>query len=218
MIRRLFFPGLLETGALDDGLLAVRDGFVNLYIVCSADGLVCIDAGWRPAAVARAFGALGLALADVRAVFLTHLHWDHARALGLYPEAQLYVGALEVPRRPGRPWVCLDDGESVTAGGVAVQAVGTPGHTPGSMSYVVAGRLLFTGDALRLRHGAAVPFPACFNRDGAAVRRSLRKLAGLAGIEHLLSAHTGATRAVATAFARWRDPDSAPLPARRDPA
>jgi hypothetical protein len=66
MIRRMFFPGLLETGPVCDGLLAIRDGIVNTYIVQSLEGLVCFDAGFRRACVAQAFTTLGLAPRDGR--------------------------------------------------------------------------------------------------------------------------------------------------------
>jgi glyoxylase-like metal-dependent hydrolase (beta-lactamase superfamily II) len=223
MMWRWFFPGLLDSGVLSDELLAIRDGPVDLFVVRAATGLVCVDAGWRPAVVARGFAALGLAPQEVRAVFITHLHWDHARGLGLFPQAQVFVGAPEVssvfgPRPdPARPWLRLGDGQTVTVAGIPVQAIATPGHTAGSTAYLIAGRLLFSGDTLRLRHGKALPFYTCFNRDTAALRRSLRKLAGLAGIEHLLSAHSGATREVAAAFAGWRDPSPATPPSGRAP-
>lgn len=220
VLRRLLCPGLLESGALSDSLLAIRDGFVNLYVARSAAGLVCIDAGWRPAAVGREFAKLGLAPQEVRAVFLTHRHWDHARGLALYPQAQVFVGSRERRQRPVpmSAWQPLADGQTVVAAGIQVQAVATPGHTLGSISYVVAGTLLFTGDTLRLRHGRALPFHACCNRDGQALRASLRRLAGLVGIERLYSAHSGATREVAAAFAGWRDPNVSTAPPRRDQA
>src|SRR6266571_888062 len=157
MIRRLFFPGLLNTGPVCDRLLAVRDGFVNLYVLHGPDGIVCIDAGWRPAGVTLGFETLGLDTRDVSAIFLTHGHWDHARCLRLYPNAEVFVGehedvsSLARWRNPTQSLVALRDGQIVTAAGLTVRSIRTPGHTPGSVSYLVGERLLFVGDTLRLR-------------------------------------------------------------------
>ena len=99
MIRRLFFPGLLDTGPVFGPVQAIRDGFMNLYVLKAEGGLICFDAGWRSATVSSGFEALGLNLRDVVAVFLTHLHWDHARSVGLFRNAEVFVGKHELPAR-----------------------------------------------------------------------------------------------------------------------
>lgn len=210
MIGKLFCPGLLDTGPMDDRLLAVQDGLVNFYVVKAPAGLVCIDTGWRRTCVLHGFVMLGLNIRDVAAVFVTHLHWDHARCLQVFPDARVFVGERETPSffmkrwTPKRPWEKVEDEQVVTVAGLSVQVIDTPGHTPGSVSYVVEGRWLFTGDALRLRCGEVLPFPAWLNRDGTALNRSIHKLARIREIECLLTAHTGVSRDVENAFDRWR--------------
>jgi hydroxyacylglutathione hydrolase len=212
MIRRLFFPGLLDTGPVCGPVRTIRDGFMNLYVLKAADGLVCFDAGWRTAMVARGFEALGLNPQDVVAVFLTHLHWDHARSAGLFRNAEVFVGEHEVPAQapkwlnPVRGLTGVTEGQMLQAAGISVRVVETPGHTSGSVSYLAGDRFLFSGDAIRLRRGEVFPFPFWFNQDSRALARSVRKLAGLDGIEYLLTAHTGFTADPAHAFRRWREP------------
>ena len=212
MIRRLFLPALLDTEPLRDGLLVVRDGFVNLYVVRGPAGLVCFDAGWRPARVAREFGALGLDVDEIVAVFLTHLHWDHAGCAALYVNAKVYVGEREpvglfaIKPCRSRPWTRVRDGETVLAAGLRVRVVDTPGHTPGSVCYVVDERFLITGDTLRLWRGEVVPFWPWLIGDARTMAASLRRLAVQAGMECLLTAHTGVSIDVAAAFRRWREP------------
>jgi glyoxylase-like metal-dependent hydrolase (beta-lactamase superfamily II) len=212
MIRRLFFPGLLDTGLVFGPVQAVRDGFMNLYVLKAAGGLVCFDAGWRSATVSSGFEALGLNLRDVAAVFLTHLHWDHARSAGLFRNAEVFVGKHEIPAqvpkwlKPVKGLTGVTEGQMLTVAGISVRVLETPGHTSGSVSYLADERFLFSGDVIRLRHGEAFPFPFWFNRDSRALARSVRKLAGLNGIECLLTAHNGFTADVAHAFRRWREP------------
>jgi glyoxylase-like metal-dependent hydrolase (beta-lactamase superfamily II) len=217
MIRRFLFPGLLGTGPVGGPILTIRDGFMNLYVLKTAHGLVCFDAGWRPATVTRGFGALGLDPRDVVAVFLTHLHWDHAWSMRLFCNAEGFVGQHEIPM-PVPPWLKtgrgltgVAEGQMLTVAGISVRVLATPGHTSGSVSYLAAERFLFSGDAIRLRNGEAFPFPFYFNRNNRVLAQSIRKLAGLKGVECLLTAHNGFTTEVAQAFHRWRGPTAGKL-------
>jgi glyoxylase-like metal-dependent hydrolase (beta-lactamase superfamily II) len=209
MIRRLFCPGLLDTGPVCDGLMAIRDGMVNFYVIKAPVGLVCIDTGSRPSCAARGFEMLGLNTADVTAVLLTHLHWDHARCLQLFPEAEVLVGARETPPFLMRRWIRgrhlehLEGDQTLSLGGLTVRVIDTPGHTPGSVSYVISENMLFTGDALRLKRGKVVPFLSCFNQDGRTHNESIRRLAEIEGLECLLTAHTGVSRDIDGAFSSW---------------
>jgi len=210
MIGKLFCPGLLNTGPIDATNLAVQDGPVNFYVVKAPAGLVCIDTGWRPPRLVRSFDTLGLNIRDVVAVLVTHLHWDHARCLQAFPKARILVGEHETPSflmkrwMPKRPCEKVQNEQVLTVAGLTVQVIATPGHTPGSVSYSVAGRWLFTGDTLRLRCGEVFPFPAWFNQDGKTLNHSIQKLAQIKGIECLLTAHSGVSKDVNSAFAPWR--------------
>lgn len=209
MLRTVFCPGLLDTGPVSDTLMAVRDCMVNFYILKSPGGLICIDAGWRPACVVRSFKELALNICDVKAVFLTHLHWDHARSLPLFGHAEIFVGHREMPsffvkRSIGRPdlkRVC--DNQTLLAGGCTVRVIETPGHTAGAVSYLIDDNLLFTGDTLRLQGGKVLPFSSLFNKDKKGLHGSVCKLAGIKGIECLLTAHSGMSRDAEMAFALW---------------
>jgi glyoxylase-like metal-dependent hydrolase (beta-lactamase superfamily II) len=204
MIRDWILPGLLDTGPVGDQILAIRDAIVNFFVVKGAEGLVCVDAGWRPRCVRHGFAVLGLDMRDVAAVFLTHKHWDHARCCDLYPAAQVFASG-ETDRLNTENRARVHDGQVVTAAGLSVRTVETPGHTLDSVCYVVNDRFLFTGDAFRLRRGKVVPFPSTLNRDREAANCSLRKLAQIRGVECLLTAHSGTTTDVEAAFMDWHE-------------
>ena len=209
MIRKLLCPDLLDTGPVNDRIMAVRDGVVNFYILKAPAGLVCIDTGWRPACVSRGFEALGLRTQDVVAVMLTHLHWDHARCLPLFPAARVFVGACDEPTliarglTPGQTVEPVGSDRTVTVGGLAVRAINRPGHTPGSMAYIAEDKSLFTGDALSLKRGRVFPFAPWFATDRKALDRSIRKLAAMRGVECLFTAHSGMGQGGESAFAHW---------------
>lgn len=209
MIAKLFCPGLLETGPVSETLLAIRDCWVNFFVVKAPGGLLCVDTGWRAANVSRSFERLGLDILEVKAVFLTHLHWDHARCLSLFKQAEIYVGEHEQPHffmkkaLAAQPIQRMQDGQTLSVCSCDIRALATPGHTPGSVSYLVGNSLLFTGDTLRLKHGRVVPSPSCFNQDGRTLEASLRKLSGVKGVECLLTAHSGTSNKPVEAFAPW---------------
>lgn len=72
------------------------------------------------------------------------------------------------------PTVLVRGGETLDLGGVRVSVRSVPGHTPGSVAYVIDGqRDLFVGDAVQM-HGAANGFPGY--EDPNAYRDSLRDL------------------------------------------
>lgn len=84
--------------------------------------------------------------------------------------AQVISGELE-------PDVLLVGGERLDLGGVGVTVHPVPGHTPGSVAYVVEGQNdVFVGDAVQI-HGAANGFPGYAHPD--AYRSSLAALRDL---------------------------------------
>ena len=202
-IRNWVLPGLLETGSVNDRIMAIQDGLVNFYVIKGSQGLVCIDAGWRPHCVKSRFMALGLDLADVAGAFLTHSHWDHARCWNVYTNASVFAsGDADLPE--SQRIMRLSDGQAVDVGGIGIRAIATPGHTPDSLSFIADGRYLFTGDALRLRRGQVAAYPSRKKLARESARQSIRRLAELSGIEYLLTAHTGISRDLEFAFQNWR--------------
>ncbi len=189
----------------------IHNGIVNFYVVASQTGLICVDAGWSHTSMTRGFRKQGMDPSDVQAIFLTHLHWDHARGTRFYPNANLFVSAREPPSlfsprlTTSQPLTKLTDNQTVSIAGLNVRMLETPGHTTGSASYVINDRLLFTGDTLRIRRGEAIPFWPWLGGRRAAIEQSLHRLARLEGVTRLLTAHTGTTRDLTTAFRRWRE-------------
>lgn len=78
----------------------------------------------------------------------THQHADHVSAAQQLSEltgAPMYESKLEKWDRQAN---FLEDGQVVSFGTSKLRVIHTPGHTPGSLSYVVDEKYVFTGDIL----------------------------------------------------------------------
>ena len=88
----------------------------------------------------------------VRRVLETHGHWDHIGAVAAMREAGYEVGvnSSDAPMLKDVGYdVFIDDAEVIKVGRLRLHAIHNPGHTPGSVSFLVDGApLLFSGDTL----------------------------------------------------------------------
>jgi glyoxylase-like metal-dependent hydrolase (beta-lactamase superfamily II) len=84
------------------------DGSYMVWLIKGPEGRnVLVDAGFRPdnpnhtipqdyVRPDQAVAKLGLASEDVTDIILTHLHWDHADGLPLFPNAHVWVQKAEL--------------------------------------------------------------------------------------------------------------------------
>jgi glyoxylase-like metal-dependent hydrolase (beta-lactamase superfamily II) len=103
-------------------------------------------------------------------------------------EAKLTAATNAVISGEMEPTLLVRGGETISLGGdVSVSVHSIPGHTPGSVAYVIEGQNdVFVGDAVQV-HGAANGFPGFV--DPAGYRSSLQYLAGEIRPRHLYLGH-----------------------------
>ncbi len=119
----------------------------NVYVVRDRETgqSVLLDAADSPDLLLDLCGELG-----VTRVLQTHGHWDHIQAVPALRAAGYEVGvsAEDSPMLPGHDFV-VEDEDVIEVGGLRLRAIFTPGHTPGSMSFLVEeSPVLFSGDTL----------------------------------------------------------------------
>ena len=128
-------------------------------------------------------------------ILLTHGHYDHIGAVELVKEnygCKVVAGKdeLRVLTDPAtncsmycggpiiiRPDEMVSDGESVTIGDMKFQVMLTPGHTEGSLCFIIEDNI-FSGDTLFQGSCGRTDLPT---GDWAAIVRSLKKLRDLPG-------------------------------------
>jgi metallo-beta-lactamase class B len=130
---------------------------VTSYLIVTPDGMILLDGGFAQTApmIEKNIAALGFKLTDVKILLNGHAHPDHAGGLA---QLQRDTGAkFEAMRQEVQPLEnegrgtfyqadkhlfdsihvdrVLDDGDTVSLGGVTLTAHLTPGHTPGCTSW-----------------------------------------------------------------------------------
>jgi len=180
---------------------------IAAYLFQLGDGTVgLVDAGHDSQAVAirKALTRLGKRDIDLRVIFLTHAHDDHAAGIDAFPNAEVY--AIEpdcdfIRRHRERSGVAavitkaVKDGDQLDLHGTRVEVYGLPGHTKGSAAFLVGG-VLFLGDAAQgMRDGTLGPNKV-LSEDKDSNDRSLRMLAKRlkarsSEIHHIAFGHSG---------------------------
>ncbi len=184
---------------------------VNSYLVISEKGnAALIDApagGERILAEARKNGA------EIKKILITHGHCDHIESLAEIAEetgAQVYIHTLDAPKLTdsytnlsdyfsdylhGSAWQydkaeTITDGDIITLDELSFTVMHTPGHTGGSVCYII-GDVMFSGDTLFKSSVGRTDMP---DGDTAKLLQSLKRLAEIDGDYRLLSGHGGESK------------------------
>ncbi len=173
----------------------------NSYIISDENGVcVIVDPEGRADVYTRYIESNAL---KPEAILLTHAHFDHIGAMEpLRKEysVKVYAGerekaVLNDPRinltsmiGQGRSFeadVYLSDGEEFTIGSMTFKTVYTPGHTCGSVVYLID-RVMIAGDTLFMGSCGRTDFPT---GDWGKMNESLQMLKNLEGDYRVLSGH-----------------------------
>jgi len=171
--------------------------------------LTLVDTGWpgNGRAIGTFVQTLGRQVREITRLLVTHAHPDHAGSLAelqrltgakvyAHPaEAAVLSGAIPLPLPPravrrligpleaNDPLPAVNVDRELTDGLVldgGVRVLHTPGHTRGSVSFLVEeSGVLLAGDLFVQTNGRLHVPPASFHEDAAQARASVRRLADL---------------------------------------
>ena len=176
---------ILQLGLLD----------TNCYLLWQDGDCVAIDPGGNAERVLARLDELG---ARLRAIVLTHGHFDHVGAVGVLKQAtgcRVYLPAedtalpTQITAGPIAYTDLYGDGDVLRFGSIELQAILTPGHTPGS-SCLKTGNWLFTGDTLFRGSCGRTDLPC---GDWQQMYSSLKKLGNMEGSLYVYPGHGDAS-------------------------
>ena len=197
----------METGKVVDNIFVVRDDFVNMFIIQDSTQYIVIDCATDPSTVAEQMKKLGINPNDVTAVFLTHTDGDHVGALDLFDKSKLYMSKEEEQMINGKKskllwfglsisrtdYTLLEDRQTVQIGNLKIEGILAPGHTSGSMAYLVNNKYLFSGDMFSLKDGKIAPTPAMINMDAKQAVKSMEIMRHIPTAKYIFTSHWGFT-------------------------
>ena len=204
--------GLLDSAGMDIQRIVTGAYQENAYLVFDGAGKAAVVDPGEDAP--RILAALRNAGAELAAVLLTHGHLDHIAALPALlaaAPAPVHVAAEDatwcfternclepyapVLSPPANLAEDLADGAEVRAGALVFRVLAMPGHSPGSVCFLLEGApgapaVLFAGDTLFAGSIGRTDFEG---GDDAAMAASLRRLAALPAETRVLPGHGPAT-------------------------
>ncbi|EOM75264.1 MBL fold metallo-hydrolase [Rhodococcus rhodnii] len=144
-VERVVTSGQFE---LDGGSWDVDN---NVWLIGDDDEVVIVDAAHTAQPIVDRVGGR-----TVKGIVLTHGHNDHvtvAPELSERLDAPILLNpaddVLWQMTHPGVTYTNLEDGQRISVAGTDIQAIATPGHSPGStVLYMPEAGELFSGDTL----------------------------------------------------------------------
>ena len=197
-----------EPAKVADNLYFLGTKIHSSWAIVGSEGIIVIEALFDYAArdeILDGLRKVGLDQRKVKYVILSHAHADHDGGASLLqdeiPGVHLIYGAEDweavdksTNHAGGKPKHDMvgADGMRVSVGDASVQIVTTPGHTPGTLSYLFEVR--DNGKPLRIAYvgGTAIPFnaSAAFYDGYIASSKKMAKAAADYGATVLLSNHS----------------------------
>ena len=209
----------VTTGKIVDNIYAIKDEFVNMYVIKDSNQYVVIDAGKDIDVVAAELRKLNINPDMVVAVLLTHTDMDHVAGIPLFKNAKIYLSKQEEmmltgekQKIPGvsnsisrKDYILLEDEQTLKIGNENSFSILTEGHTTGSMCYQVNDKYLFTGDILSLVDGKLEHSVKFFDLDHDMTTKSISRITKLPNVEYIFTAHFGYTNNYKNAVKGWKE-------------
>jgi hydroxyacylglutathione hydrolase len=207
-----------------EDVIMINDLHSSMYLIKTKDSYIVVDAGYFNGIIEKGLEYNSIDPKKINAVLLTHTDFDHQGAIDIFSNATIYLSKDEyymvkdkenrisfVPyftnKMNFKNYILLNDGDELTIGERKIKCISLPGHTRGSMGFIIDSKYLFSGDAFRIKNGKLqLPFKKFFTMDVLKMENSLRKVAQLEGIKYIFSGHSGFTADFDYAVTDWKLP------------
>jgi glyoxylase-like metal-dependent hydrolase (beta-lactamase superfamily II) len=149
----------------DIALIQLSDIDSNIYIL--GNSVIDAGTGFNFTRLRMILKAMKKDLSSFTQVINTHCHFDHVGGNGYFINAKFAIHETDAPvvekgdkemsmadffdgnLHPKKPDVILKEGNVVDFGGLKLEVIHTPGHTPGSISLFSKEKgILFSGDTI----------------------------------------------------------------------
>jgi hydroxyacylglutathione hydrolase len=208
-----------KTGEIIEGVYAINDSYVNMFMLKDSNQYIAIDAGNDEKTIASGCKELDINPDSVAVVLLTHTDRDHVGALSLFKNAKIYISRPEEQMingqkhkfllfnnsLGGRAYNLIDNQQTLQFAKRKIKGILTPGHSSGSMCYLVDDTYLFTGDILTLKNGRIDKSIKFFDMDHEAAVKAVTIITHLPEAKYIFTAHTGYTDNYQNAVKDWKE-------------
>jgi Zn-dependent hydrolases, including glyoxylases len=153
----------IKTQKINSNLYVIKTLIVNCYIYDTGNELIVFDTGINRQLLKMGFRKLRLDYNKVSYVFLTHSDFDHVGGLKLFRNAKIFISKEEEPLitwKKARRGILynrkingcnfVENSEIVNIDNISIKIILTPGHTMGSIIYLINNDVLITGDTISL--------------------------------------------------------------------
>lgn len=180
----MFSMNPIATGYVEDTkIIAIKNQSNNLFLVDTNDGYILIDAGSDSKAVIEGLNEMSIDPDQIKYIFLTHTDYDHVASLNLFSNAQIYLSTNEKQMIDGTTkrnlfsnnslpdgvgidsLTLIDSGDKIEMNGYTIECFDAPGHTTGSMIYLLNDKYLFTGDTFKVSSDVISVHPYSMDRE-----------------------------------------------------
>jgi hydroxyacylglutathione hydrolase len=207
----------VKTGEIIEGIYAIKDSYVNMYLVKDSNQYIAIDAGNDRETISAGLKELMIDPDSVHTVLLTHTDRDHVGALELFKNAKIYISRPEEQMLNGqkhkflwsknsiggRPHTLVYDQQTLQFTKRKVKGILTAGHTSGSMCFLFDDKYLFTGDIITLKTGKVEQPFKFFDMDHPTAVNAVKLITTLPQVQYIFTAHCGYTENYQQAVKDW---------------
>jgi len=206
LISKIKGKTILCTKKINENIYTVQCGYVNFYIYHKNSCFICFDAGFNTKLIYRELNKLNIDPYNISQIFLTHSDYDHYDGIKIFANSKVHISKEEIlmiKKGIHRPFGLnkkskeieqmyqINDGEIIKLEDIKIECILTPGHTYGSMSYLVDEKYLFLGDSCNIQNNEIKPLRKYINMNQNMHNISINKIKTIKNVSMSFVGHSG---------------------------